>query len=404
VRVTVVPAVGGVWSFTSNANYYAHAELCDSNGNLLAYNYGDHNFNLSCDLIEGNTIVADKLVVKGENGLYYKLNFEGGTFTDSEEVPMDSLHGSVITAKSINATKISVSDLVAFGATIGGFHITDNSLYSGVKASVDNATRGVYLDNDGQFSIGDGNYFFRYYNDPIYYKVEYDSTNDIYTSTDTELDNDAITDITTTEGYRVYLGSSSEYIDGKYFCIATTNDASGKPITTPIYYPVGKSTSTYRAITRTILTPELIIPTITDNGEKVLLGKDSSGNEVYYYIKDNFKLAISAESILFGAGSQSSAEDLKELMKRIKMGTYTHSNGDIDTCIELSEGENALKQVITNSKTMFMDGDEAGTTIDKDGVDTKNATVSGDFRQDSYVWAIHGSRGNYGLIWKEATN
>ena len=54
-RVTVVPAVGGVWSFTSNANYYVHAELCDSSGNLLAYNYGDHNFNLSCDLIEGNT-------------------------------------------------------------------------------------------------------------------------------------------------------------------------------------------------------------------------------------------------------------------------------------------------------------------------------------------------------------
>ena len=29
------------------------------------------------DLIEGNTVVADKLVIKGQNGLYYKLNTDG---------------------------------------------------------------------------------------------------------------------------------------------------------------------------------------------------------------------------------------------------------------------------------------------------------------------------------------
>ena len=29
------------------------------------------------DLIEGNTIKADKLVIKGEDGLYYKLNTNG---------------------------------------------------------------------------------------------------------------------------------------------------------------------------------------------------------------------------------------------------------------------------------------------------------------------------------------
>ena len=240
------------------------------------------------DLIEAGTLKADRLIIKDDtNGLYYQLNFKGGTFKEGEEVPTDSLHGSIITAKSVTAEKVSVSDLVAFGATIGGFHITDNSLYSGVKETVDNATRGIYLDNEGQLSIGDDEYFFRYYYDPV---------------------------------------------------------------------------------------------------------------------DDKYKIAISAESILFGAGDQSSAEDLKELMKRIKMGKYTHSNGDVDPCIELSEGENALKQVITNSKTMYLDGDEAGTTIDKDGIETKNAKVDGDFRQGNYVWAVHGSRGNYGLMWKEATD
>ena len=117
------------------------------------------------DLIEGNTIKADKLVVKGSDGIYYKLNFEGGTFSEGEEVPTDGLHGSVIVANSITAEKISVKDLVAFGATIGGFHITNDSIYSGVKSSVDNTTRGIYLDNDGQIALGDSNGGFIYHKD-----------------------------------------------------------------------------------------------------------------------------------------------------------------------------------------------------------------------------------------------
>ena len=117
------------------------------------------------DLIEGNTIKADKLVVKGSDGIYYKLNFEGGTFSEGEEVPTDGLHGSVIVANSITAEKISVKDLVAFGATIGGFHITNNSLYSGVKDTVNNTPRGIYLDNGGQIAFGDSNSYIKYYQD-----------------------------------------------------------------------------------------------------------------------------------------------------------------------------------------------------------------------------------------------
>lgn len=129
---------------------------------------------LKGDLIEGNTIKADKLVVKGSDGIYYKLNFEGGTFTDGEAVPTDSLHGSVITAKSITAEKVSVKDLVAFGATIGGFTIKDHSLYSGVKESATNTTRGVFLGDDGQVAFGDSNNFLKYYYDETdkKYKLE----------------------------------------------------------------------------------------------------------------------------------------------------------------------------------------------------------------------------------------
>ena len=116
------------------------------------------------DLIEAETLVADKLVVKGEDGLYYKLNVSGNK-VESEQTEYNSLNGSIITAKSITATKISVSDLVAFDATIGGFKITDNSIYSGVKESVNNSTRGIYLDNTGQVSFGDTNNFMKFFKD-----------------------------------------------------------------------------------------------------------------------------------------------------------------------------------------------------------------------------------------------
>lgn len=119
---------------------------------------------ISGDLIEGNTIVADKLVIKGSDGLYYKLNTDGMT-TEAEQTDYNSLNGQVIKAKSITATKISVNDLVAFDATIGGFNITEDSIYSGVKSSIDNTTRGIYLDKTGQIAIGDSNNFIKYFKD-----------------------------------------------------------------------------------------------------------------------------------------------------------------------------------------------------------------------------------------------
>jgi hypothetical protein len=119
------------------------------------------------DLIEGGTVKADKLVIKGEDGLFYKLNVDalGETTASSDKKYQNGLDGSAIIAKSITAEQISVKDLVAFGATIGGFKIGDDSIYSGVKSSVGNTSRGIYLDNDGQFSFGDSSNFIKFYKD-----------------------------------------------------------------------------------------------------------------------------------------------------------------------------------------------------------------------------------------------
>lgn len=117
---------------------------------------------ISGDLLKGNTVVADKLVIKGSDGLYYKLNTDG-MVTEKEQTDYNSLNGQVIRAKSITATKIDVEDLVAFGATIGGFKIGQDSIYSGVKESVGNTTRGIYMNNDGQFVFGDASQYVKFY-------------------------------------------------------------------------------------------------------------------------------------------------------------------------------------------------------------------------------------------------
>lgn len=116
---------------------------------------------ISGDLIKANTLIANKLVIQGEDGLYYRLNTDGKT-VETEQTDQNSLNGTVIQAKSVTASKINVTDLQAFGATIGGFKISEKSIYSGVKSSPTNTTRGIYLGSDGQLYIGDATNYIKY--------------------------------------------------------------------------------------------------------------------------------------------------------------------------------------------------------------------------------------------------
>lgn len=146
------------------------------------------------DLIEGNTIVAEKLVIKGDDGLYYKLNTDGMD-VEAEQTEYNSLNGSIIRAKSITATKIAVDDLVAFDATIAGFNITDEAIYSGVKESALNTTRGIYLGKDGQLAFGDSNNYLRFYKDSSgRYKLEISAESMNFSSTGASVE-DTINDI-----------------------------------------------------------------------------------------------------------------------------------------------------------------------------------------------------------------
>lgn len=143
------------------ADYGIINDLTFENGRVVGKLVG---VTIKGDIIEGGTVVADKLVVKGSDGLFYKLNTDGIT-TTAEQTEYNSLSGTIITAKSITAEKVAVDDLVAFGATIGGFRIANNSIYSEGKAALTNEYPGIYFDKDGQLSVGDGKNYLRYFKD-----------------------------------------------------------------------------------------------------------------------------------------------------------------------------------------------------------------------------------------------
>lgn len=293
------------------------------------------------DLIEAGTLVADSLVLLGEDGLYYKLNTDGVSI-EAEQTEYNSLNGSVITAKTITAEKIHVDDLIAFGATIGGFNIGIDSLYSGVKDSVDNSTRGIYLDTDGQIAFGDSNNYIRFYVAYSCYSVFYDETTGVYTRNESplpgQLDGDIVDGALTEDGHQVY---AITYEGGttKHFC----------------------------------------------------------------RIADDYKLAISADSILFGSENKSSISDLVHLSDHVKIGTYKEENtGEVLPCVELAESDSSFKARLTNKNVTFVDGVNDSTTIDSDGVTTENIAVKHDIRQYDFIWRRR-SNGNLGLMWMEVT-
>lgn len=175
------------------------------------------------DLIEANTLKADKLVILGEDGLYYKLNVNalGETTASSDPKYQNGLDGSVIIAKSITAEKVNVGDLVAFGATIGGYNITSKSLYSGVKDSVSNTTKGVYLGMDGQFAVGDNNNFLKFFKDTDgTYKLEIKAESIKFGSGGSSIEdeinntNDNIKDLVKNAEVQYYLSTSNTTLSG----------------------------------------------------------------------------------------------------------------------------------------------------------------------------------------------
>lgn len=345
------------------------------------------------DLIEGGTVVADKLVIQGEDGLYYKLNTDGVT-TEAEQTDYNSLNGSIITAKSITATKIAVDDLVAFGATIGGFHITNNAIYSGIKSAVGNTTRGSYMDSDGQIAFGDGNNFIKYYQDSDgNYKLALSASSIVFAASKKDVET-AISDA------HAAANAAQESANKNANDMANVIDDNA----------IAQATA--EAAQETAKNAETLIQQLSDSIS--MLVTDGNGTSLMTQTEDGWtfstaEIQASVEAVSENLnnltddlGSTSSAvnvlkqavADLGEIAEYVKIGTYEN-----EPCIELGESDSEFKMRITNTRILFMEGSNVVAHISNQSLHIKKAVIEDELQQGDFVWQIR-SNGNLGLIWK----
>ena len=347
------------------------------------------------DLIEGNTIQADKLVVKGSDGLYYKLNIEGGaTATEqvSEEDLQNGLSGSIIVAKSITANQIAVDDLVAFGATIGGFHIVGNSLSYGITEE-DIDVINAYFENLTSITA-------KYENmEAINAEIENLKARyadlDRVTAEDVEVLNADIENLRTaftneTSISAEDLNAANSEIDNLK---AYNASFTYSPLPGSIYSGVKSSVdNTTKGV-------------YLDSDGKFSFG--DSDNFIKFYEDQNgaYKLEISADSILFGSNKKSVEnieEDINNVLKKTEyISVGTDNNGK--PYIELGEGDSDFKVKITNEEIQFKDGQTTPAYISNQKLMIEKAQVDNELRFGNFVWKER-KNGNMGLTWEEVSS
>lgn len=305
---------------------------------------------ISGDLIKGNTIQADKLIVRGEDGLYYKLNVDalGETTASADSKYQNGLDGSVIIAKSIAAEKVSVDDLKAFGATIGGFHITNNSIYSGSKESAANTTLGLYLDNEGQISLGDKDDYLKFYKvDENNYAFEISLVNalqeDINSNT---ADIQSLPKRDDLEGLQSQITGQGKQING----LRDTTDKLENSIS---------------------------------NNATAVAGLD-----------ERIKSSDGAIQKL-----NSSVDKLLGPAAYIREGTVKDTDGSDLPCLELGAEDSAFKVRITNKEIQFIDGQSIPAYISNQKLVIEKADVDNELRFGNFVWKER-ENGNMGLVWE----
>lgn len=119
---------------------------------------------LNADYIDAHSIKVDRLILLGQDGLYYTLNTNGQT-VEQLQTNENSLSGSIITAQSITASKVAVEDLAAFHATIAGLILEDGSIHTVGKTSAMSTVDGFFIggadaagaleDKDGDILLAD---------------------------------------------------------------------------------------------------------------------------------------------------------------------------------------------------------------------------------------------------------
>lgn len=347
------------------------------------------------DLIEGNTIQADKLVVKGSDGLYYKLNIEGGaTATEqvSEEDLQNGLSGSIIVAKSITANQIAVDDLVAFGATIGGFHIVGNSLSYGITEE-DIDVINAYFENLTSITAKYEN--MEAINAEIENLKERYANFDRVTAEDVEALNVDIENLRTAFTNETSISAEDLNVANSEIDNLKAYNASF----TYLHLPGSIYSGAKSSVDNT--TPGVYL----DSDGKFSFG--DSDNFIKFYEDQNgaYKLEISADSILFGSNKKSLENVEQDIDNALAKTEYIAVGTDENDkpYIELGEGDSDFKVKITNEEIQFKDGQTTPASISNQKLMIEKAQVENELRFGNFVWKER-KNGNMGLTWEEVSS
>lgn len=400
------------------------------------------------DLIEGGTVVADKLVIKGKDGLYYKLNTNGET-VETEQTDYNSLNGSIITAKSITANKIAVDDLVAFDATIGGFNITKSSIHSGVKESVGNTTRGIYLDKDGQVNIGDSDNYLMFYKsaddayklvicaDSVLFGASKNSIETVINDVQTDVNNvsenlnQAVSDVNA-EIAANDVQSSSKLEQLRTLLAQVVTDENGHSLMIETEESYVLTTEVLSSVTGVLLEG-----VTTTTGNEVYLATDTTNAGTYYSMIDSvyYKVTYNPATCTFNisdlenaitaantglstlagkmdtidntvSGIQKAVDDLELIGGYVYVDQemeIENDDGTTDTvpAIVLGESDSEFKVIITNKQIAFCEGSAVPAYISGQTLIAQNVEVKQKLKQGNFAWATHD--GNLGLVWTGPT-
>lgn len=331
------------------------------------------------DLIEGGTVKADKLVVQGEDGLYYKLNVSAETVS-AEQTNYNSLNGSIITAKSITAEKVNVDDLVAFGATIGGFTITENSIYSGVKETVDNTTRGVYLDDSGQFAIGDSENYLTFFRDEDgTYKLQISASSLLFGTTNKKNVEDLNTDVENAQNAADAAQTTADSNEARLTVSESTIEQLSNSISMLITDENGSSMMTQ--------TPDGWTFNISDI-EKTI---DSTANELNNLSGSVDEIGNTITNL------NDLVNDISEKTAYIIMTTDEEGN----PCIELGKEDNDFKVRITNTSVDFLEGSSKIAYVNNRSLYIERSIIKDELQigeGTGFIWKRR-TNGNMGLRW-----
>lgn len=151
-------------------NVYLNGTIVSNSGTIGGFKIGTNN-------LSNGTWGTDKSILMST-----------GTTENKAIGGSDAINGWCFTAGSkfgvttngdVYASNANISGTInAIKGTIGGFNITDNSLYTGLKSNYNVGNAGIYMDKNGQIAFGDVSNYIRYYkNASDQYKIDIQTDN-----------------------------------------------------------------------------------------------------------------------------------------------------------------------------------------------------------------------------------